>query len=107
MLDNPTYEPILKEMGLLSVELMPENQLMIDLYDKIVDPTNFKIYWQDYFLFCYLEDYPDWKDNQEVILHIRNTVNNYNEKKFEKQRESINNKHNYNDEPMERIKRIE
>lgn len=76
---------------------------MMELYDKILDPTNHSIDWESYMMFCYLEDYPNWKDNQEIILHIRKTLNNYKEKRYEQQSK---NKELKSDEKFDRISRV-
>ena len=79
----------------------------MELYDKVLDPTNQSIDWESYMMFCYLEDYPNWKDNQEILLHIRKTLNNYRDKRYEENNNKNNKKILNNEENFDRIKRID
>lgn len=68
-------------MGFFDVELTYENKILVELYNDIVDPTNYSLDWQSYMMFCYLDDLPNWKQNRKIITHIRRVVNDYREAK--------------------------
>lgn len=78
-------------MGLFNYQLTYKNQDLLELFNKIVDPTNQSIDWQSYFLFCDLDDYSDWKDGTEIILHIRNTINDYRNNRIDNKNKNNNN----------------
>lgn len=91
-------------MGFFDYELTEENKQLFELYNKIIDPTNQSIDWQSYFMFCYLEDFKHWKDGQEIILHIRDVVSKYRDKRITQKHD---NKNLNNNEKFEKIKKVE
>lgn len=97
------YKQIYIDEGFFDVKLSKENEMMIELYEKILDPTNQSIDWESYMMFCYLEDYPNWKDNQEIILHIRKTLSNYKDKRYEQNNKT---KELKSDENSDRIRKV-
>jgi hypothetical protein len=96
MLEQPhIYNEVLKDMGLFDIELTRENQYLLDLYNKVIDPTNLTINYSDYFLFCYLDDYNNSKNGADLLVHIRNTLSNYRNKKDELSKKRIEEKERY------------
>jgi hypothetical protein len=91
-------------MGFFDFDLIEENKQLFELYNKIIDPTNQSIDWQSYIMFCYLEDFKNWKDNQEIILHIRDTVSKYRDTRSNQKIES---KSLNNSEKFEKIKKVD
>lgn len=83
-------------MGLFDVKLSYKNQDLMDIFNRVVDPTNQFIDWQSYFLFCYLDDYKDMKTGVDILLHIRNTVNDYKNKRLDNSKNKSNNISNEN-----------
>lgn len=92
-------------MGLFDIELTAENQSLVELYNRVIDPKNQSIDWQSYMMFCYLEDFPNWRDNQDIILHIRDVLNNYRNKRSE-QKVDNNSKSLNNGSSFEKIKKV-
>jgi len=91
-------------MGFFDYDLTEENKQLFELYNKIIDPTNQSIDWQSYIMFCYLQDFKNWRDNEEIILHIRDTVNKYRDNRIN---QKTANKNLNNDNNFERIKKVE
>lgn len=93
-------------MGLFDVKLTYRNQDLMEIFNRVVDPTNQWIDWQSYFMFCELEDYPNWKDGVDILVHIRNTVNDYKNKRLDNGKKNNNiskESSNYNSEPIKKV----
>lgn len=80
--------------------------MLLELYHKVINPTDQSINWQDYMMFCELDDYPNWKDNQEIILHIRTVLNEYRDKRYDEKSNNNNKKTLKNEDNFDRIKEI-
>lgn len=95
-------------MGLFDIQLSYKNQELMDIFNRVVDPTNQWIDWQSYFLFCYLDDYHDSKNGVDILVHIRNTINEYKNKRLDNNKNTSNNinSNENNDLLNESIKKI-
>lgn len=73
------YGPLVwKEITDSEPELTYEDKALMSIYNKIIDPTNFSIDWQAYILWYQLSGLNDFKRDSDILVYIRSTVNEFN-----------------------------
>lgn len=60
--------------------LTVEDEELINIYNKIIDPTNKSIDWQGYSLWYMASGMNDFRNDADIILYIRSISNEFRNK---------------------------
>lgn len=106
MKNNPAYNQFLFDGGFYDKQLTPDNEQLIEIYNKIIDPTNLTLNWTSYYLLCEKQGYKDRRDNVDLLVYMRQVINETENSKTKRFKDTDNFQGNERDGEDETIRRI-